>query len=333
MGLAREMGKQMKLSHCVNGYVESQEDLPNYGQLGCSGFIILDADHRAVSTSTSAFMEVRQLAFKHVETLLDAVRLDQAVPAVCPGEFCHLLYPPRGQERLKGEPGVCVAATADEDGEMVLTLAMVGQRSRGKTVEVPLPAVTKIGEEEEASGGDNSGGGCDTGSCGTKGSCNTGSCGTGDCNKAECAQGGCDDSAASLDDEFVASSLDLVSVEVPSMDAEHEECAAAFRELVRDRSDAALQRARDCLSEHFDHEEALFDQYGFGEHVNANLSAKKTHIEDHKRILAKIRVQLQRGQGGRVPAGFIRELLTDFHEHTSLYDVQYSKVLSAKGAA
>ena len=56
--------------------------------------------------------------------------------------------------------------------------------------------------------------------------------------------GGCDKPGCGVEglpDDFVDAQLDLVSVQVPSMDAEHEECADALRLLAGERSAASLQ--------------------------------------------------------------------------------------------
>lgn len=168
-------------------------------------------------------------------------------------------------------------------------------------------------------------GGCDAQS-GQSGQCGPGGCGPGGCEPGACEPG----AGAPLDGEYVASKLNLVSVQVPSMDAEHAECADALRKLATELSRASLETVQREFSEHFEHEEGLFDEHGFGGHKNERFSAKKTHIKDHHRLLDKIAGQLRSGVAS-VPQAFVRELLTDFNEHTSKYDVQYSEFLSSKG--
>lgn len=334
--LAREMSNEMQLTHCVNGFVDNEADLPSYGQLGCKGFIVLDAEHQVISKGTSAFMQVRDLAFEHVEALLDAICGQKPLPSLCPGEQVQIIEAPHAN--LMGSTGVC---TAFGDGKV--KLGLLDGPLRGKLVQLPMSAVRKVGLEDSRSGS-----GCATGGCST-GGCNTGGCGTGDAAKCDgsgncgaagnCGggSGACEGEAgdgAALDSDFVAASLDLVSVKVPSMDDEHSECAEALRRLAAERSGAALQAVLACLSSHFNHEEALFEEFGFGAHANERFSAKKTHIEDHHRILEKLQRQLALlvEPAATVPTGTIREVLQDFHEHTSRYDVQYADQLSAKGA-
>jgi hemerythrin len=324
----------MKLTHCVNGFVDRDEDLPSYGQLGCNGFVVLDKDHHVVSPQTSAFMDVRSLAFKHVEALLTAMIAGAPLPKVCPGEYVRLQKPEREEQAaLEGEPGVCTGLT--EDGS-ALHIQLLGRRTRGQKIQAPPSAVRKInpdGSELKASGCGSSVG-CDTtGSCGVGcgtggGGCESSEGGAG-CDGGGCSKAGCE---SSVDEAFLQKTLgQLVSVKVEEMDDEHRECASCLYQLAVSRTVAALRAAAACLEEHFAHEEALFDEYGFGEHKNEKLSAKKTHIEDHRRILEKFRQAYAEGQKGqqgwRVPVPWVKEVLQDFHEHTTRYDVQYADVL------
>ena len=67
--LATAFGDELRLRNCLNTVAESA---PRWGQLGCNGFIVLDAGGRVVCKATSAFLKVREEAFEHVETLVDA---------------------------------------------------------------------------------------------------------------------------------------------------------------------------------------------------------------------------------------------------------------------
>ena len=109
--LCKQMSTGSKLTHCVNGFIDNQIDGPSYGQLGCQGFIVLDEKHKVVAESTTAFMQYRDLAFDHVEALLDAVCNGRPPPAVCPGELCELVEAPEQRPDLKGAKGLCVKVT------------------------------------------------------------------------------------------------------------------------------------------------------------------------------------------------------------------------------
>ena len=58
-GLASQFTKELKLSKCTVAYA-SQGSGPKWGQLGCSGFIVLDANLRVVCDATSPFLELRE---------------------------------------------------------------------------------------------------------------------------------------------------------------------------------------------------------------------------------------------------------------------------------
>ncbi|CAJ1352505.1 unnamed protein product [Effrenium voratum] len=129
--------------------------------------------------------------------------------------------------------------------------------------------------------------------------------------------------------EPLTPTLEPDGAKVPSMDADHADCANALRSLANKRSKESLEDVLQCLSGHFAHEEQLFEQFGFGVHVNEKLSAKKSHEDEHRRLLDKVRRQLA---ATTVPVSFVRELLQDFREHTNLYDMQYADFLAGQGA-
>lgn len=323
--LSREMGMKMKLSHCINAFVDDEAGMPDYGQLGCNGFIVLDGGHRVLSRQTSSFNQVRGLAFKHVEALVSAACAKLPPPAVCPGEMVQIVEAPAKVPQLRGQQGFCT----DQLDADTLAVVLVAGPYRGKVIQVPSATVRKLVEEDS----DEETGGCDEGGCNTSG-CGTSACGTsgpsrGDCDKGDCKPGSCDQSA--VDDGFVDAALDIASVQVPSMDDEHEECAVALRRLASERSASSLELALQCIGSHFAHEESLFEEYGFGGHVNDRFSAKKSHIEDHRRMTRKIEEQLARG-AQTVPSDVIREILQDFHDHANKFDASYADFMSSKGA-
>jgi len=307
--LSVEYANQLKLQHCVNAFIDNQVDMPEYGQLGCSGFIVMDAAHNVVSTCTSAFLQIRSLAFAHVETLLDAILAKRPPPQVCPGQFVRVLACEKG---INGATALCLKI--EIDGSLLLQVLTGAQRQ--KQIRLATSKVLKLGSTDDLENG------CSSDKCGSN----------------RCALPACEpvweagqENASTLDEDFIKAKLQLVSVCVPSMDAEHAQCAEALRIFAMQHSVAALEAVLAEFSKHFSHEEALFDQYGFGKHTDVRFSAKHTHIEDHSRLLAKIRQQLL--SQGPVPPAFVCSLLQDFHEHTSRYDVQYSKFISSKCAS
>jgi len=77
--LATQFGNEQRLQHCHNTWVD-QDDMPTWGQLGCNGFIILDGSHSVVCKASRAYLEVKEAAFRHVETLLSALIVEKPVP-------------------------------------------------------------------------------------------------------------------------------------------------------------------------------------------------------------------------------------------------------------
>merc|ERR1711920_1110052 len=102
-----------------------------------------------------------------------------------------------------------------------------------------------------------------------------------------------------------------------------------LRKLASQLCRSSLESVRKAFAEHFENEEDLFESHRFGEHQDERFSAKKAHVEEHRRLLRKIHQQLDL-QTSRVPPAFFRELLQDFHEHTSHYDVQYSDWMASR---
>jgi hemerythrin len=231
MSLSVEFANELRLQHCINSFIDNRQDMPEYGQLGCAGFIVLDSDHKVLSKATTPFTENQRRAFMHVETLLEPFR--------------------RGG-----------SATDQQRGQ-------------------------KRATEQQA---------------GTQ-----------------------------LTQDFVESKLKVVSVNVPSMDAEHASCANALWKLATEQSRAALEDAFKEMAAHFAHEEALLEEHGFAANQDEKFSAKKTHINEHRRILDIIQKQLQQSScRTAVPSVFITDILAEFHSHTSRYDMQYSEFLSSK---
>jgi hypothetical protein len=153
------MGQEMKLSSCVNGYFATQSDMPSWGQLGCNGFIVLDSSHKVVTTATSPYLQVRELAFGHVEALVESLlRGDATMPSPCPGQSVRITGL-QGSTELNGEVGLCTApppaaaAAVNNGGEEVVpprtAARCVVQLRSGRSVKL-LPAnVRVLGEDGE----------------------------------------------------------------------------------------------------------------------------------------------------------------------------------------
>jgi hypothetical protein len=145
--LSSQFGQELKLASCINAVCD-EGDMPSWGQLGCNGFIVLDGDHKVVKASTSPFQQVRGLAFKHVEALVDALVGGQPVPKFCPGQFVYLQN--LNTASLNGELGVCLVQSEDADTRVEVQL------QSGRKIKV-LPknlAVASEDDDEEAADAD-----------------------------------------------------------------------------------------------------------------------------------------------------------------------------------
>lgn len=70
-GVALQFERMFGFQHALNCWIPSRSYFPvGYGQLGCSGFIVVDAKGCFVSRRTKAFLQYGENAFDHVEELL-----------------------------------------------------------------------------------------------------------------------------------------------------------------------------------------------------------------------------------------------------------------------
>mmetsp|Transcript_4761 Transcript_4761/g.5545 ORF Transcript_4761/g.5545 Transcript_4761/m.5545 type:complete len:189 (+) Transcript_4761:243-809(+) len=146
--LAVEMGKQMKLAHCVNGYIDNRKSLPSYGQLGCQGFIVFNKDGAVVNARTSPYLEVRERAFMQVQSILDGLLLIDGDPdsaAVSIGDEVHITALTSANGRVyNGQIGVCISAL--QAGRVAVQL------KSGKQLSLPSANVLKVTSSTNAGG-------------------------------------------------------------------------------------------------------------------------------------------------------------------------------------
>ena len=63
--------RMFQFEHAINAYIPGRPYMPvGYGQLGCSGFIVVDQNGCFVSRKTRAFLQYGEDAFRHVQELL-----------------------------------------------------------------------------------------------------------------------------------------------------------------------------------------------------------------------------------------------------------------------
>jgi len=134
------------------------------------------------------------------------------------------------------------------------------------------------------------------------------------------------------------------SVGVDDMDDEHHECVNAINNLILERSLAALQDVLGAVSDHFEHEENLLSEHLYHDcddmnsaegGFNAFASMKRSHFQDHKRIIAALeaavasvsRPGVDVHEKGLVNNEIITDIKKDFEEHASRYDSTYAASL------
>ena len=105
---------ELGLEHCMLGFIKSPSDRPRWGQLGCSGFIIVDAQKRIVTKATAAYLQAVALDIvnepkKHGNkgVVLDTVdQVDGECSQLLHVQQAHNIAAAAAKERQKGRTGV-----------------------------------------------------------------------------------------------------------------------------------------------------------------------------------------------------------------------------------
>jgi hypothetical protein len=310
--------------------------MPRWGQLGCNGFIVLDGQKRVVSRQTAAFLQMRGLAFQHVEAILDALLAGSAPPMVCPAQCVAL----EGVEdpKKRGLRGVALDATNPDDGKNTVFLlsgsgggSMVRVASTklrvlpGNAIEISprqlaaleqARAVALAARRQAAApaGAPGAGGasaskddsGCEGNSEQAPALRKRNAQG-----ESKAGEGGAEgDAAGDATADVALGPVRVASVLNAELDRQHEECAAALEELASQRSTCALDAALRAIRRHFEYEERLLDQHlyhdlckeggGGGDGFNgfsADASMRTSHFADHTRIISTMEEKLAELQG------------------------------------
>jgi hypothetical protein len=321
--MARQFVAELQLDHCTVGWIGDRGDMPRWGQLGCNGFIVMDGERNVVSKATTPFLQMRGLAFDHVENLLDAMLAGDVLPSVCVGQ-CVVLVDDVHDSSKRGKQGVVIAA-ADPNvaGDARCTVFVVSPGGGGSMARVDpaqlcvLPpdvmeltpqqlvqvqqARTAVAsattDQKNQSGSGGSSDGADT--QGHEGKADDGH----DAAVAGSNVGGAGEKQAGGDDaEATIRRVQVASVLNAELDRQHDECAATLDVLARECTADALESALGAIRGHFDYEQALLDRHLYADIVdnmdgaaggfNADVSMRKTHFADHSRILAAMEDQL-----------------------------------------
>lgn len=348
VGTAREFGQLYFAGapeSLINGYIDSQSDFPNFqAQLGCQGFIIFNAALKIVATKTLPWMQYRDHGFRDVE-----------------GKLLQLLQPPAPENPLNAPLGqyVRIVNLQSEDGKVLNgrlgeVVGSVGSKDNGRFV-------VKVGDSNKSLRPSNLEDATDapigkrrqvfglTSEKGQKLNGNVGEVLGGTANNRYIVR--FSDLTMSLkkenlrepqDEEFdIVKCLERVtSVGHSDMDAQHDTCMQALKDLWQDLSVSKLRHAREQLHAHFDEEEHLLTEAGFGQPIDCcntsqgggDFSAFGSHAKDHKRIVAladealsslKNVCEASDAHGGTVPKGVAIALCKAFAEHADMYDSLY----------
>ena len=262
---------------CVNGWVPNPQSMPSFGQLGCSGFIVLDGKGGCVSKKTLPFLQHGEAAFTALEALL--ARLVPAAPSAASAAAAATAngYAPGSVlllEKLKSDPslnGARVTVLGFDTATGRFNVALEADAERVLAVKpcslAPVPPPQLQPQQVEAG-----------------------------------------------EVPALRSISTPAATGCRSIDQEHAECTAALNALLAaPTSTAALAAAVEALAAHFQHEEAVLQQHKFGGSAlgggseggssSSSFSAAKGHAEDHARILALGREELARVAGVAATAG------------------------------
>lgn len=138
----------------------------------------------------------------------------------------------------------------------------------------------------------------------------------------------------------IAPLSDIDSVKNDSLDAEHEECAAALNALASSLEPSALDAVHRVFVRHFQHEEDMLNEHLYDVEEKRQkqeggasllLDSRRSHYRDHEKMIKKVEEEYARAvkDGSLVSSTFIHRLFRDFENHANIYDAFYADKLSA----
>jgi hypothetical protein len=270
---AKLFQRLFQFTKCVNGWIPRPSCMPDFGQLGCSGFIVLDGKGGCASRKTLSLLQYGpEAAFSSLEQVLARLLPVASAAAALPSSHGYQVGSTLLLDGLKGEPAL--------NGRKVRVEGFITASGRF--------SVKLIGEERTLA---------------VLPCCLAPLAGA----RSEAEEGGEAASAAAAALPPPPSSQPLSEIKKPELtgctaiDAEHGECTAALNALLANpTSAAALSSALAVLSSHFEHEEGILRAHKFGEGGGgvAAFSAMDGHAKDHARILDIARAELSELLGG-----------------------------------
>ena len=301
LSCAKNFGRLFSFSKAINGWIKDPSDMPSFGQLGCSGFIIMDGKGGCISKQTLPFLRHGEAAFQNVKELLvrslkirpspSQVDAASAEAAAASGYSVGSIVVLEG---LKSSPelnGVRAKVLGFDTAKGRFTVTLLQEdSSRGPLAVLPCciaPLTTS-----------------------TQGASVPG-----------------------------PSAAPLSSIHKPNatgcrpIDTEHGQCTEALNALLRTpTSTAALHHTLCVLEEHFSHEEEILTGAGFGENgAGAAFSALTGHSQDHARILSLGRAGLENAVGGAVREEVSWSLAQAFVDHARDFDSLFEGKIRESG--
>lgn len=275
--------RMFKFTKAINGVVMKRQDMPTFGQLGCSGFIVIGADGTCVSKKTNAFLDYGEKAFKNAEIVILTALEDANVELNISSKKQEHIYANGQMLRLEG-----IAADQTLNGRIVTVIKFDTTKGRfhvllsdgsNRQISVLPCCLSPLSAEAEQN------------------------------------------TISSSENQTVQEiqSPNLVGCEI--IDEEHAECTAAINKCLRSNTRDNLASVLICLEQHFEHEERLAIASGFGNITDA-FSPMASHAKDHARILTLTRAELERTVQNHsdINIRVIQTVAAAFLEHAKVFD-------------
>ena len=304
--LARAFAMRLQLSKCMMTYVD-RANSPKWGQLGCNGFILIDASGKVACRATSAYLDVQELAFAHVESLLEPLLSAADQPPSAPPTNCESADK-RGEsvepfDRVTG--GCPPPQEMPERMKRALASADAGKEGAPESTKRPTAATTTAAPPSKV---------------------------------ADVAPLAAIDSVkvAALDAEHDACATALAAMaEAPNREN---------IEKVVEAYTAHFAHEEALLDEHLYTAAATSAEAGGG--FSAEASARRSHFADHQRMLGDLRARaaglpaggpttgpkawIHTTTGGETAAAFVDRVLRAFEHHANVYDAAYAEPLAER---
>lgn len=289
LDVALNFHKLFRFTKAVNVWIPSRAEMPDYGQLGCSGFIVVGADGKCVSRATAAMLRVGpDAAFADAEQVIRLALKKSTVPAAAmpmssPTDHAYAvgrivrIDGLASAPELNGMEAVIIRFEATS-GRFIVEIQTVQQQRRLAVQPCNLaPVIT-----------------ADT---------------------------------AAVPPSLISFVPAPPLIGNAAIDSEHAECATALSALLAAGPNAppsVLVTACKSLEDHFEHEEELAIAANFGGSTGSDVrfSAFGSHAVDHARILRIARDALARANGnGFVDNNDARSIAEAFVTHARDFDV------------